>query len=213
VSTATGRRIALQVGIGLAAVGFLVGTVLWLRSFLGSAPEPAKKLVQEIQIIRPPPPPENEPPPPPPPPEEKVDLPEPQPEPEPSAEPPAGEQLGVDAAGTGAGDGFGLVGRPGGRDLLATGGSAYAWYAGVIKNEILQHLTDDKRLRNGSYSVMVKVWVRDDGSVERATLAGSSGNPDRDAVIEGALARLTRLSQGPPRDMPQPISLRIVSRV
>jgi protein TonB len=152
--------------------------------------------------------------PPPPPPEEEVDLPEPEPMPEaaPSDEPPPGEQLGVDAVGAGAGDGFGLVGRPGGRDLLASGGSAFSWYAGLLKNEILDRLGDDRKARSGSYSVVVRLWVRRDGTVEKSSLMGSTGDKDRDRAIEIALSQLTRISQAPPADMPQPISLRIVSR-
>jgi protein TonB len=129
-----------------------------------------------------------------------------------SNDPPPGEQLGVDAAGAGAGDGFGLVGRPGGRDLLASGGSAFSWYAGLIKNEILDRLGDEKKARSGSYSVTVRLWVSRDGTVERSNLMGSTGDKERDQAIENALSRLTRLSQAPPADMPQPISLRIVSR-
>jgi len=118
----------------------------------------------------------------------------------------------VDADGTGAGDGFGLVGRKGGRDLLGSGGSAFAWYAGLLKGEILDELQRVKSARSGAYSVSVKVWVRSDGSVERIRLAQSTGDRERDRDIESALARISRISQGPPADMPQPVSLRIVSR-
>jgi len=190
-----------------------VGGAMLIHSFLGKPVPQQKRVVQEIRIVRPPPP-EVEPPPPPPPTEEEVDLPEPEPTPlDDSAEPPPGDQLGIDAAGTGAGDSFGLVGRPGGRDLLASGGgSAYTWYAGLVKNEILDSLGDEPRARKGSYSVNVRLWVRRDGTVERAELAGSSGNSDRDDAIRTALSRMSRISQAPPADMPQPISLKIVSR-
>jgi periplasmic protein TonB len=193
------------------------GCVLLLRNFLAKPATLQKKVVQEIQIVRPPPPPPDvKPPPPPPPPEEEVDLPEPQPTPveTPSNEPPPGEQLGVDTAGTGGGDAFGLVGRPGGRDLLSAAGtgSNFSWYAGIIKDQILDSLEDEPRARKGSYSVNVRLWVRRDGTVERAELTGSSGNAERDAAIRNALSRLTRISQVPPADMPQPINLRIVSR-
>jgi periplasmic protein TonB len=191
------------------------GGLFWLvRSFLDSAPATPKKVVQEIRVIRPPPPPPDVEPPPPPPPEEEVDVPEPEPEPEPtpSNEPPPGEQLGLDADGTAGSDGFGLAARKGGRDLLASGGSAYSWYAGLLKNEILGQLQDEKKIRSGSYSVLVRVWVKPDGTIERIRLAQSSGNRERDEAIEQALTRIGRVSQAPPADMPQPISLRIVSR-
>jgi protein TonB len=190
------------------------GAFALVRNFLASAPAPTKPLVQEVHLIRPPPPPPDLPPPPPPPPEEKVNVPDPQdkPDPTPSNEPPPSEQLGLDAEGSAGGDEFGLAARKGGRDLLATGGSAFAWYAGLLKNEILDQLNAEKRARSGDYSVIVRVWVRNDGTVERVRLTQSSGNHERDQAIEAALARITRLSQAPPADMPEPISLRIVSR-
>lgn len=191
-----------------------VGAFALVRNFLQSAPAPTKPLVQEVHLIRPPPPPPDLPPPPPPLPEEKVNIPDPQdkPDPTPSNQPPPGEQLGLDAEGSAGGDEFGLAAHKGGRDLLASGGSAYAWYAGLLKNQILDQLSGEKRARTGEYSVIVRVWVRNDGSVERVRIAQGSGNRERDQAIETALSRITRLSQAPPADMPEPISLRIVSR-
>jgi periplasmic protein TonB len=197
---------------GVLGIAACVGFVFFVRSWLAK-PLPVKKQVaQEIRLIRPPPPPDE--PPPPPPPEEEVDVPEPeaQPEPTPSDEPPPGEQLGLDADGTAGSDGFGLVGRKGGRDLLAGGNAAFTWYSTLVKDEFLQALQDEGKARAGSYSIRVQVWVRGDGSVERFRLAQSSGDRDRDRAIEAALSRISRLSRSPPAEMPQPISLRIVSR-
>jgi protein TonB len=204
------------VALAVVAVSLGAGAVTLVRNIISSAPAPQKKIVQEIQLIRPPPPPPDLPPPPPPPPEEKIDLatpPDQQPDPTPSNEPPPTEQLGLDAEGGAGGDAFGLVGHKGGRDLLGTGGSAFAWYAGLLKGEVLSQLSDDAKLRNGAYSVVVKIWVKEDGTVVRVQLAQSSGDPNRDRAIEADLARVTHLSQAPPADMPQPISLRIVSKV
>ena len=201
------------IGAVLIVLLFGVGAVWFIRHMIATAASPAKKVVQEIHVIRPPPPPPDTPPPPPPPPEEKVDVhdPEPQPDPTPSNEPPPAEQLGLDAEGGAGGDGFGLVGRKGGRDLLASGGSAYAWYAGVLKSEIADRLQDEAGVRKGSYSVLVKVWVRADGTIERVKLAQSTGDRERDRALEAAMERI-RISQAPPADMPQPVSFRIVSR-
>ena len=202
------------IGGGLT-IAVLAGVWL-LRSYLAGTPAPAKKVVQEIQVIRPPPPPPDTPPPPPPPPKEEVevhDAQQPPPDPAPSNEPPPGDQLGVDADGTGSGDGFGLVGRKGGRDLLASGGSAVGWYAGLIKSEIQERLGNEQQIRSGSFSLSVRIWVRPDGTVERIKLMGSTGSVDRDRAVESALAGLHRLSQAPPSGMPQPVTIKIVSRV
>src|SRR5215469_15598341 len=116
-----------------------VGAVALVRSYLKGAPAAPKQVIQEVHLIRPPPPPPDLPPPPPPPPEEKVvDVHQPdKPDPTPSNDPPPGEQLGLDADGTAGGDAFGLLGNKGGRELIGGGGgSVYAWYAGLLKNEI-----------------------------------------------------------------------------
>ena len=199
--------------LGLAVTSLGAGAVALVRNFLQGAPAPQKMLVQEIHLIRPPPPPPDLPPPPPPPPDEKVNVPDPdKPDPTPSNDPPPGQQLGLDADGSAGGDAFGLAAHKGGRDLLAEGGSAYAWYTGLLKNEILDQLNAEKRARSGEYSVIVRIWVRNDGSVDRIRIVQSSGSRDRDQAIESALSRISRLSQAPPADMPEPISLRIVSR-
>jgi protein TonB len=204
--------------VPLIALGLVVllvggGAVLLIRHFLAGAPPAQKKVAQEIHIIRPPP--EEQPPPPPPPPEEKVDIPDPQqqpePDPTPSNEPPPAD-LGLDADASAGSDGFGLAARKGGRDLLATGGSALSWYAGLLKNAVLDGLQDERRAHSGSYTVTVKVWVRQDGTIERIALAQSSGDKERDRAIEAALQRISRMPQAPPADMPQPVSLQIVSR-
>jgi protein TonB len=192
-------------------VGVGGGLFLLVRTFLLSAPAPAPKLIEEVHLIRPPPPPDT--PPPPPPPEEKVDVQQPteQPDPTPTDEPPPSQQLGLDAEGGAGSDAFGLLGNKGGREITASGGSAISWYAGLLKNEITEQLTSDKEVRSGQYAVTVRVWVRPDGSIDSVRIVQGSGDRVRDRAIENALNRITRLSQAPPPDMPEPINLRIVS--
>ncbi|MGA7823460.1 MAG: TonB C-terminal domain-containing protein [Steroidobacteraceae bacterium] len=207
------RRRHLPVILLTAAVSLLgVGAFAVVRGILNSAPGQPKQVIQEIHLMRPPPPPPDLPPPPPPPPEEKVQVQEKPPEAKPSDQPPPGERLGLDAAGGAGSDAFGLVGNQGGRDLLAGGGSAFVWYAGLLKDRILDQLNADKAARQGQYSLLVRIWVRDDGSIDHVRIVQGSGDAGRDQAIEAALARLPRLVQGPPADMPEPISLKIVSR-
>jgi periplasmic protein TonB len=205
-------RIVLAVFLGLCVTGLGAGAVAFVRSFINSVPPPKQKVVQEIHLVRPPPPPPDEPPPPPPPPEEKVNIPDPQPEPDPtpSNEPPPSEQLGLDAEGTAGGDAFGLVGHKGGRDLLGSGGSAFAWYGGLIKNEILDRLGSEPKVRKGAYSAIVQIWVRSDGTIERVGFKQSTGEHDRDQIME-KLISTSHLSQAPPEGWVNPITFRIDS--
>lgn len=202
---------AIALGVALVLAG--IGLIWWLRHVMSNAAPPSKKVAQEIHVIRPPPPPPDVPPPPPPPPDEKVDVPDPQqnPDPTPSNDPPPGPQLGLDAEGTAGGDAFGLLGNKGGRELVGSGGNAYAWYAGLIKNEILDALGNEKETQTGQFTIMVRVWVRSDGTIDRVRITQSSGDRGRDRAIETALSRISRLSQPPPPDMPESVSLRIVS--
>jgi periplasmic protein TonB len=202
------------VGISLvviAVVGVVAGLIV---SSMGDPVKPAQKLIQQVQIIRPPPPPETAPPPPPEP--EEVEVPEPE-EPEPELaddQPPAGDQLGLDAEGVAGGDGFGLLGRKGGRDLLGTvSGDQYNWYGQILKSDLIDKLAEIRDIRRDRYSVIVRLWLSSDGSIQRFKVANSTGDKqlDRDLVL--ALESLGRVSETPPAGLPQPVRLRIVSRI
>jgi protein TonB len=199
------------------------GAVFGLRALLGEPEGPPKKQVQQISLVKPPPPPRDEKPPEPEPPkleeEKPIDIAEPPPMPEqpmdtPEA-PPPGPDLGVDAAGTAGGDSFGLVGKKGGQGLLngAGGGAAHLWYAGLIKKEVQELLNEHNELRRNRYTLVVKVWVERDGRISQVDVQGTSGDPSVDRALRNALTAAARLEQPPPEDLPQPVRLRITSRL
>ena len=201
--------------IALAALLVGVFTAIVMGMFKDTGLK-TKKSVQEISLLRPPPPP------PPPKPEEKlpepeikeVKIPEEQPDPEPQQadQPPPGEQLGVDAQGAGNGDSFGLVGKPGGRDVTTIGGGdKFAWYAGVLRAQIQKALSRNDKLRGAAFRIIVHVWVDADGAVKRAELMDSTGDTEKDKKIQLALAEIPPLRDVPPADLPQPIRFRLSS--
>lgn len=200
----------------LAAGGVVVAVVLagliWLvMGFLGKKADTQKRqTLQIVKIIRPPPP---EQPPPPPPPPDKVEQPLPKdtPDEKPDQAPPD-QPLGIDADASAGSDGFGLAARKGGRDLIGSGDGAFAWYTGLLKSSVLDALSDDERIRRGSYSVILTMRIAPDGRVERVALVQGSGNKEIDGYIQQALAHLPRVREGPPLEMPQPVTLKIVSR-
>jgi len=198
----------------LAAFAGLIALALlgwYARSLLGAKPPQEKRQVAiAIKIIRPPePPPE---PPPPPPEKEPEQIPQETPEEKPVEQAPESAQLGVDAEGTAGGDSFGLVGHAGGQDLVGSGTGPFVFYASMVKDLVLDTLTNVDRIRRSRYSVDVRVWIDSDGRVQRAALAQSTGNHELDTAIEEALAHAGRVRQPPPIEMPQPITLKIVSR-
>ena len=199
---------------GTLIVVIITAALIWLvHGMMQDKPDqPKRQVAQIVKLIRPPPPPPE--PPPPPPPEEKVEEPlqEETPEETPPDESQAAEQLGIDAEGVAGGDGFGLAARKGGRDLLGTGAGVFAWYTTILKDSILDILSEDERVRRGSYQVTVRVWLTHEGGVERIKLASTSGNRELDAAIEKALEKMSRVREAPPLEMPQPVTLKIVSR-
>lgn len=216
---------ALLIGAGLL---LLIGLV-WLVVVQLSQPSETKKkrAVQEISLLKPPPPP----PPPkvPPPPQPKVDVPEkinvPQDKPadKPADAPPPGPDLAVDATGTGTGDSFGLLGKKGGTDLLASGtggtaggGSRFAWYGALVKDRIQERVQEivskDKKLNGVDFRILVHVWVSAAGVVTKVELMDSTQNQELDNTLRAALRNLTALREGAPAEMSQPIKLRITAR-
>jgi protein TonB len=178
---------------------------------LAQKPQVARQVPQVIQLIRPPP--DVPPPPPPPSPPEKVDVPLPKDTPDPTPAPDnAPEQLGLDADGTAGSDAFGLAARSGGTDLIGTGSAIFGRYTLMLKDAIQSALSDDAKVHRGNYSVVVRVWVASDGMIERVALVQSSGKRELDAAIEQVLSRPTRVAEGPPLEMPQPVTLKIVSK-
>ncbi|MBI5041244.1 MAG: hypothetical protein HZB57_08620 [Gammaproteobacteria bacterium] len=174
----------------LVVLGVGVFMVFVVRDFLDTPATAPKKGPQQITLLTPPPPPPPVERPPEPEVQEEVKVEEPEPVddlPEEAAdEPPPGADLGVDAEGGAGGDGFGLIGRKGGRGLLAGAGDPFVAYAMRVQKNIEDRLYE---------------------------LADSTGNQDVDAALERNLAALPPLAEAPPQDMPQPIRLRISSRL
>jgi protein TonB len=213
-------RVYLPTIIGGIILLVLTGFIIHAISNMEEKPEKKEHKEQHITILKPPPPP---PPPPkvekPPEPEveEKVEqAPEPEPEemPEAANEPPPGD-LGLDAEGSAGSDGFGLAARKGGKGLLGGGGGGdpYAWYGGVIKNDILDILSEQEELRSKGYTAIIKLWLNTDGSVQRFELAKGSNDTEIDELINRLLSKYRKVNEPLPPGMEQPIKLKITSRI
>jgi len=211
----------LRIAVGLGLCGF-VGVVAWSAYALMTDKKTTKRQVVQISLLKPPPPP---PPPPPPeikPPEpqvkEEVTMPEPEQPKQADEAPPPGEQLGLDAEGSGNGDGFGLAAKKGGRDITTIGGGGgdsraqFAWFTGLVQNQLQEQFQKNDKLRTADYKVVLRVWFGHDGRLERYEMTGSTGNAEIDRNLKLALDEMPRLRQAPPETMPQPVKLRVTSR-
>jgi protein TonB len=198
-------------GIAIASALFVMtaGVVAFATKYLSQDAKPQKKVVQ-VQLFRPPPPPPKieEPPPPV---EEEVKLPDPEPVADAPDVPDMPGPLGLDADGVAGSDAFGLMGRKGGRDLIG-GDGRYRSYANHVKDALLDFLSSREEVRASSYSVVVQVWINEDGHLGRYEIVGSSGNTKLDQALQLALDDLSKFDQAPPEGMPQPVRLRIKSR-
>lgn len=199
--------------IALVLVIVFVGASVWvLQAIIGKKDKKPERVVQNITVIRPPPPPPPDPPPPPPPPEKiQEPLPQDEPPPTPDNTPAPQEQLGLDADGSAGNDGFGLAARKGGADLVGGNGSVFAWFIGKLKDEVTDRLSGDAKLRGKRYTVVVRLWFEPDGRIKEVKMTSTGGNRDLESAISGDLVGY-KLNPSPPLEMPQPISVQIVSR-
>lgn len=181
--------------------------------------EPGKhKVVTQISLIAPPPPPKPPEKPPDPPKikdEVKIDEPKPVDEPKQAPEEPPPGPLGLDANGTGPGDGFGLAGRPGGRDVTVGGGHGgglgMTLFGSSAARHIAQELARDPRLKTANYRIEVRIWLAKDGHIDREEIVRGTGDRSLDAIISSALKQVSSVQQPVPQDLPQPLRIRVTS--
>lgn len=210
------RRNLSRLAGGVFAVLLLIGFVWFVQKMMGAKSGKPDRQVQVVQVIRPPPPP---PPPdqPPPPPPEKTEQPLPKDEPEPAPDntpAPADQPLGVDADGTAGGDSFGLAARRGGSDLVGgTGSAPYAWYTNRIADSIRDRLSSLACAKSSKGSLSFHVKIDAEGRFRLAELATTTGNPKLDQCIQAGIASTPAMNDPPPPNMPEQITIKVVSRI
>lgn len=89
----------------------------------------------------------------------------------------------------------------------------FGWYTVQLQQHIQDALSLNDGLQGATYKIVVRVWLNGDGSVKRSDLVNTSGDEKTDRSIRQALKDLPKLAEIPPEDLPQPIRLRITSRI
>lgn len=211
-------------GVLLLAAGFLI------KIFLTDSGPRKKMQISSITLLKPP---EQQEKPPEPPPEmpkpqqqqmeaptQQMDAPQNN---QPQDNTPAGQDLGVDAEGGAGGDGFGLVGRKGGRSIIGGGGGGggfslmakYGWYTKKVQDEIWSRmkktLDENGGIPKGKHKAVVWVQLDSKGSVLQFKIVNSSGNDKVDAALRQSLPSL-RVSSPLPEGMPQGMTIRVSSQ-
>ena len=204
-------KILVAIVLGLS----LIGLIGWgIKSLMGGKSDKPRK-APVVTLL-----PDKPPPPPPPPKEEK--KPEPKEDkqdvkieqPKEAPQPAQNEPLKMEGA---AGDGesafgAGTVGREYTGGTVGATGMQQGLYAGRLQRHLQDQLSRNRKLKESDYRVSLRVWLRRDGSVEKAELAQSTGNEALDELLKDTLLQVTAMREAPPENMQQPIRIRITAR-
>lgn len=141
--------------------------------------------------------------------------------------PPAGSDLGVDAEGGAGSDGFGLVGKKGGRALTLGGGGGgggmnklsllakYGWYTKKVEKELWQRvksiLDQDGGFPKGKHQATVHLVLSGNGTILRSRIVGPSGSDRMDRALKTALVAM-KVSESLPDGMPSGMTIKISSQ-
>jgi protein TonB len=208
------QRFLKRYRVAIIVTGVVLAGIIAVAKLASSGGGSSRRdSITMVSLPPPPPPPMMTPPPPPQQDEQRMEQPmikEEQPkEAPPKDEPP----LGTGIKGDGP-DSFGLSdkagnGRVGGNN---GNGSKWGWYASQVQSRIQQALQQNRKTRTASLSVNVRVWPDATGRINRAQLAGSTGDPTLDSALRDEVLTGLQLQEPPPEGMPAPITLRLTAR-
>lgn len=128
------------------------------------------------------------------------------------------EQLKMEgAAGEGGGPfSAGTVGREYVGGAVGTVGSVGGGGTGAFASRLQRHFQDqlsrNRKLRGSDYRIVVRLWLRRDGSLERAELAGSTGSTSLDELLHDSLQQIPAMRETLPENLAMPIRIRITNR-
>jgi protein TonB len=212
----------------LSGVGFVV------KVMLTDVGPRRKEQIQTVTLLKPPPPEVKEKPPEPEVPKEApkqtietpIDTPQPQNQPQDQSQDntPAGSDLGVDGEGGAGSDGFGLVGKKGGRAITLGGGGSgmnrlnqmakYGRYVQKVQEEIWaqvkRQLDQEGGFPKGKHHTLAKITLNAGGKVVTYKITNSSGEQRFDKAVRDVLATIT--INGLPEEMPRSMTIRIASQ-
>ena len=204
------KKLLKQAIILLGVVLLLLLLVFGLKNLFKQQNHP-KKQITTIKLLPDTPPP---PPPPPPPPKEQPKEVQKAPEPKPVEMPPT-ETLKMEGAAGDAPSAFqsgNVTNDYKGGKTIGSDGLKYSWYAGVIKSEIEKALRTNQALKDGQYKILVSIWLKPNGDIERLKVMQSDASPDIEQELKITLESLKSINQAVPEGMPQPLKLRITAK-
>lgn len=212
---------ARRAGGALLAVA-AVGAIALVVKSLGSGASGPPRQVAKITLVpdTPPPPPPKEDKRPEPPKESPKEVKVEQPKQDPPPQPQQAEAIKMEGAGSDngiAGVTAGTVQQEYTNQKIGGdgtgGGNRFGWFESALERNVQQALQRNPNLRGKDFRVVINVWLGPDGALSRVDLNSSTGNRDADEQIRLALAEMPPLRDRVPEGLPQPVKLRITSRL
>jgi TonB family protein len=198
--------------VGIIATAVVLLGIIIVAKMASHGGSSKRNTITLVSLAPPPPPPVMTPPPPPPPQQEEQKMEQPMIKEEQPQEAPKNEPLSTGIKGDGP-DSFGLSNKSGNDRFGPESAKGTKWrsYATQVQVRIQQALQQNRKTRSASMNVQVRVWPDPSGRINRAQLAGSTGDPSLDAAIRDEVLTGLQLDQPPPADMPAPITLRVAA--
>jgi hypothetical protein len=206
---------------GAIGLVFLAGISFVVKVFLSPDGPHTKQQVSTVTLLKPPEPEVKEKPPEPEVqkevPKQTIETPTEAPQPQDQAQDqsqdntPAGSDLGVDGEGGAGSDGFGLVGKKGGRALTLGGGGGgggglsqmarFGWYAQKVQSalsaQMKKRLEEEGGLPKGKFHALVKVFLSENGLVTDYRILTPSGNSRVDTALKEAFVVVKKFDPVP----------------
>jgi periplasmic protein TonB len=205
---------------GLIGLVFLAGIGFVVKILLSPDGPHTKQQVSTVTLLKPPPPEVKEKPPEPEVPKEApkqsietpVEVPQQnQAQDQAQDNTPAGSDLGVDGEGGAGSDGFGLVGKKGGKALTLGGGGGgggtmsqmarFGWYAqkvqAALSAQMKKQLEEQGGIPKGKFHAMVKIFLSESGVVTDYRILTPSGNSRVDSALKEAFVVVKRFDPIP----------------
>jgi protein TonB len=86
-------------------------------------------------------------------------------------------------------------------------------YGNAASRALNDFLARDKAVKLRDYQVRVQLWLTATGSLQRAELVDSTGDPQTDEALRSALNRFPGTGNPPPARMPQPMRVLVSNRL
>lgn len=204
------RRWPKILAIALLAIA-LLGLAAWgVKGMMGGkSGKPRKPSTVTLLPDKPPPPPPKEEKKPEPPKEDKKDV-KMEPPKEQVAQPAQNEPLKMEGAAGEGGSPFGAGSV--GRDYAGGAIGGAGTYSGRLQRHFQEQLSRTRKLRESDYRIIVKIWLRRDGSLDRAELSGTTGNEKLDQILRDSLQQIPPMREALPDNLVQPLRIRVTNR-